>query len=176
MTAQLKILERVSRLGKRETVIIILVLLILNVMVGYLVYRMINVNGGYIGVVRLNQQQTVDGVSVKVNGLRQETSYVMNITPRQGKEIISLNLQIENNSSAAFRIFPSINTFIRDNEGQTYQLTLANIENPFETNSIEPGNTASGRLAYMVTSQNIPMKLYIENPNPNKPPFIIQLR
>lgn len=176
MTARRSSGHKKFQLNTKTSITIIALLLVINTIVAMFFYQRMYVNNTFSGVVNINQQQTIGDVSVLITDVKIETSYVMDVRPKEGKEIISLNLMIENHSRYDFDIFPSINTFIRDNEGQTYQLTLAGIENPFSTNTVKPGEKVSGRLAYMVTSRNIPLYLYIENKNYSKPPFIIEIR
>lgn len=176
MTPRPKAVKRIVGPSAKESLIIILILVLLNVIVGFVIYKTLSVKTSGSTIAKINEKSTINGVSVEVSDIKKETNFVMNITPPEGKEIISLDLQIENNSTKTYTIFPSINTFIRDNQGRTYQLTLAAISDPFATNSVEPGQKASGRLAYMVTSQNIPLLLYIENSTSSMPPFVIKLR
>lgn len=124
----------------------------------------------------LGQSQTIDDVTFTVSDLRTETKYVMGVVPSISEEIISIKLSIENRSKQNFQIFPSIQTYIRSSEGDSYQLTAVDMDDIFASNEVSPSQTISGRLAYKISSRNIPMRLYVESSSTDSAPYIVRIR
>lgn len=176
MIRQLKPVTTLGKLGSKESLIIILILILLNIIVGFTIYKLSSIDNYSSVISGLNQTRSINGVSVTISDPKIETNYIMGIKPSENEEIISFKIQISNNSDRVFGFFPSITSFIRDSEGKTYQLTVAQIKDPMPAGTINPGQTTYGRLAYMVTSRDLPMRLYIENTSPKYPPFIFQIR
>lgn len=176
MTHRHRLYSFLSNLNTQYIVLVLLVLVLLNVVAVAAMNEINYYQARESRVASIGQQYTINEVKFMVSDIKKETGYSMGIVPSSNQEIISLDLTIENNSKKDFSFYPSIQTFIRDNEGENYQMTIVNLDNPFGTNSVAPGETASGRLAYMVSSRDIPMKLYVESTEQSVPPFVAQIR
>lgn len=166
----------IDKLTSKHYTYIVIGLIALNVLVLTLVSKINYYKTQSYNIAKLDESKEIAGVSFKVSGVMVETGYVMGINPAENEEIISLNLTVTNKSSKNFDIYPSIQTFIRDNEGVAYYLTPVTLINPFSTNSVKPGEIISGRLSYKVTKRDIPLNLYVESTDRMTAPFIANIR
>lgn len=169
--------SKVITLNKRLVIIGSLVaLLIINGLLVAAFMKMSYLRAQSNSIVLVNQSKTLNGITIKVNDVKPETGYTMGIIPGADSKLISFHISVSNNSGSDYAFYPSIQTFIRNNEGQNYIMTPVKLDSPFEATTIKPSETKSGRLSYKVTNRAVPLFLYIESRQADAGPFVVKLQ
>ena len=127
-------------------------------------------------LISVNEPRTYNNVTIKVSNVKEETNYIMGIKPTDSEKIIVLTVSITNNSEEPFEIYPTIQTFIRDDQGVTYTMVPVALDDPFEAKTLQPGESETGNLSYLVTNRPLPLLYYIENRQSNIGPFVVKLQ
>lgn len=79
------------------------------------------------------------------------------------EDIVILTLEIKNRSDQEFGFFPSVHTYLRDNEGRTYVMhPTVMMKNPLPATDMKPGQTIRGELSYAVPSRLKLFRLYVD--------------
>lgn len=155
---------------------VIVVLVILNFFLLSVVIKIKTLESQQNTIISINEPRTYNNVEVTVTNVKEETNYVMGIQPTDTEKIIGLTLSITNNSNEPFEIYPALQSFIRDDQGVTYTMVPVALDDPFEAKTLQPGQSETGELSYMVTNRAIPLLYYIENRQSNIGPFVVKLQ
>lgn len=67
-----------------------------------------------------------------------------------GKHYIVLDTTFKNNSDKSISIFPSTQTYLKDNSGHVYYLSPSTLEDPFKAGELLPNDIITGQLSYLV--------------------------
>lgn len=163
--------------SKKKLIVIVVVLLaVLNFFLLSVVLKIKTLESQQNTVVSISEPRTYNDVTVTVTNVKEETNYVMGILPSDAEKIIGLTLSISNNSNEPFEIYPAIQSFIRDDQGDMYTMVPVALGDPFEAKTLQPGESETGELSYLVTNRAIPLLYYIENRQSNIGPFVIKLQ
>ena len=172
----IQFLRKIGNYLKSHWLLLVIVLLVFDIVLYVAITQVRSYQAQTNTVIALYQKKTYNGVSVAVTDVKEETGYVMGIVPSSTEKIISLQLRIENNSEKDFEFYPTVQTFIRDNQGDSYIVTPVEIDNPLPAKTLKPGESVTGRLSYKVTNRPLPLYLYIESRQPGAGPFVVQLQ
>lgn len=151
-------------------------LIVINLLLLFAVTKINSISTQKNSIIAIGQTKTYGDVSITATNVKTETGYVMGIKPDVDQKIISTTLTITNNSAQDFEFYPSVQTFVRDNQGSTFIMVPVELETPFASATILPGQTKSGQVSYVVPSRVIPLFLYIESRQANAGPFVIKLQ
>lgn len=66
------------------------------------------------------------------------------------KQYLILDTTFQNNSQKSIYIFPSNQTYLKDNSGKVYYLTPYTLEDPFRAGELLAGDKIYGQLSYLV--------------------------
>lgn len=161
---------------RQGTIAIVVALVFLNILLFSSFKQIQDLQSQQNTIIPVGQQQTYHDISMVATAVQPETGYVMGIEPTQDEKIISVNLEITNNSDENFDFYPTAQTFVRDNQGGQYIMTPVELDDPFAGNTIQPGETKSGQLSYLVTNRAVPLFLYVESRQTSAGPFVFKLQ
>jgi len=83
------------------------------------------------------------------------------IAPK-GKHYIVVTLKVKNVSEKPINVFPSSDTYVKNNAGNVSFLTPLNLTLPFRAGSLLPGENIVGELSYLVNN-NETNKFYVDS-------------
>lgn len=83
--------------------------------------------------------------------------------PAEGNEIIILKMSLTNTTNSLQHFLPSFHTYIRDEEGQTFELhpTLS-VTDPLPAADLNPGESVSGELSYEIPKNLKNFRFYVD--------------
>lgn len=175
-TKKLNTTKHVIFTHKQAIYIILATLVILNIILFSAVYKIQTLSSEQNVVIALNDPKTYNDITITASEIKTETGYIMGIAPAQDEKIISVKLDITNNSDSEFDFYPTNQTFIRDNQGSQFIMTPVGLTEPFAATTIAPNESKSGQLSFLVTNRVVPLFLYIESLQPSAGPFVIKLQ
>lgn len=110
--------------------------------------------------------------SVKLNNAYVDTSLAQRFHLPSTQKVVIYDLSITNNNSNKLYITPALQLFLRDNEGDYYQLLADVVKDPLKPGIIEKGQTSQGEVAFVVMNRKMPLWLYIDTGWENRGPVV----
>ncbi len=97
--------------------------------------------------------------------------------PAAGDDILVVTLKLQNTSHQSLGFFPSIQTYIRDDQGNTYVMhpTLA-MADPLPAGDIAAGQTVTGQLSYEIPKKLTTFRLYVDPAWLQMVPVVFELK
>jgi hypothetical protein len=84
-------------------------------------------------------------------------------TPAAGQDLVVFAISVTNRSQAIQPFLPSVQTYIRDDEGGTYPMhPSVGATNPLPATDLHPGETVSGQLSYAIPSTLKHFRFYVD--------------
>lgn len=98
-------------------------------------------------------------------------------TPPVGQNIIVLAISVTNKGDVTHPFLPSIHTYVRDDEGETYKMHPSTaIVNPLPASDLAPGQTVSGQVSYAIPASMHNFRLYIDPQWGDMAPVVFRLK
>lgn len=134
-------------------------------------------NHGYNGKILQsnNLNLKTNSFEIKVDKINWDTPATQMIPNSQNERIVSFNISIKNNSKVNLQFFPVIQSYIRDNEGDEYKMSYAQLKNPYPAGDIKPNQEVTGELSYLISKRDLPYTLYIDPGWSSYAPFAFRL-
>lgn len=82
-------------------------------------------------------------------------------TAPEGKHYAIVTFTVKNRSDRQVMVMPSSDTYMKDQSGNVVYLTPYELESPFHSGELPPGEQVRGELSYLVP-KSTPFKLYID--------------
>lgn len=79
------------------------------------------------------------------------------------EDIVIVSMEITNRSDQEFGFFPSVHTYLRDNEGRSYMMhPTVMMKSPLPATDMKPGQTVKGELSYAVPARLKTFRMYVD--------------
>lgn len=68
--------------------------------------------------------------------------------PEKNNQYLIFNLYIKNKTNAEMPVFPSSQTMVKDDQGNVYRMTVANVSQPFQAGHLPAGDKIQGQIVF----------------------------
>jgi hypothetical protein len=110
------------------------------------------VTGG--ALVRAHYQRTHNTVTVKVTNTSYDKKGKQPFLPGTGYQFVIVDVAIANNTDQTFNLAPVIQSYLTDEQGNTYQMAPALLDHPLAAGRLADNVSTTGTLSYVVP-QNV---------------------
>lgn len=113
---------------------------------------------------------------VTVLSSREDTDLAKVMRLPDSSSVRIIEVKITNRSAIDMNFLPSIHTYLRDEQGTNYTI-MADISQPaLPPGQIKPNQSIQGNLAYVTSSQNIPLWFYFDTHFESTSPIVYKIR
>ena len=117
------------------------------------------------------------GVSIRLGKTTFEPGSVPSFMPEEGNTFLVQEVTVTNNTDKTIAFYPSIQTYIRDVEGQIFTMRpTMTLQDPFEAGDIPAHQTKAGTLSFEVSKRMKGLKMYFDSGWGNRGPVVFDLK
>ena len=113
-----------------------------------------------------------DFADITVRSVTYTTPLTPGLELPDGMQVATLDVEIDNHSDRTLEFSPSIQTFMRDDQGGYWQITPAALTYPFPAGAVAPGAKVRGELAYLVPKHTSGLNWYLDHLAPKSAPVV----
>lgn len=99
---------------------------------------------------------------VRLDNVTRGNGQLGSLKPEKDKTYLIVDLYVKNKSSKTLPLFPLSQTYIKDDQGQTYGVGPAMVLQPFQGGDLVPGDKVKGQIAYEIPSSLKNPRFYLE--------------
>lgn len=110
---------------------------------------------------------------VRIDNVSRGNGEKGSLNPGSGKTYLIVTLYVKNKTNKVLPVYPLTQTYIKDSEGQTYNIGPAIVKQPFLAGDLAPGDQLKGELAYEIPDNLKDPLFYFEGLSSS--PLIVRL-
>lgn len=122
-----------------------------------------------------NQVAHTSYYDVSLSNFYLDTQGMRGFKPSEDGQILVFDITIHNKSDQELDFLPSIQTYIRDNQGAFYLMKPTKLNTPYESGKISPHSKKNGQLSFEIPKRGVPLMFYLDSGWYNYAPTVFNL-
>lgn len=113
--------------------------------------------------------------TAKVNSVSDDKKLAKRFRLLSDQRVLIYNISIKNTSDKNLQFLPALHTYLRDNEGDYYQILADVVDDPIKPTELQPGQTISGNLAFVTMNRKLPLYFYLDTGWEDRGPIVFDI-
>lgn len=120
-------------------------------------------------------ESTENTFAAKVNSVNDDMKLAKRFHLPSDQRVLVYNISIKNTGDKKVQFLPALHTYLRDNEGDYYQLLADVVDEPIKPTELQPGQTITGNLAFVTMNRKMPLYFYLDTGWEDRGPIVFDI-